>query len=188
MRLSEFTILELLRLHRVTIDDLDLIKILFKQIDTCEGGNIDKLMLAKAKLMRGYGSISESSHHNVVDFSKFSPNLQTPPYSPMVQLEPDFLQIMNQRDMENQLSPTSEQQISPSWKEWNEGSFPSPVGLRRMTYDQYHETIVRPIIDYQEYQITSSRGNSEFSMTFASPIRDFLLTMTNESPRDSNDD
>jgi Ca2+-binding EF-hand superfamily protein len=57
--LGEFTILELLRLQRVTTDDLDRIREIFNQIDVGETGNIDKPMLVKSNLYRGYGSFDE---------------------------------------------------------------------------------------------------------------------------------
>jgi len=57
--LGEFTILELLRLQRITLDDLNNIKMLFSQIDTGSTGNIDKPMLARQRMLRGYGSFDE---------------------------------------------------------------------------------------------------------------------------------
>lgn len=194
MSLSEFTILELLRLQRVTIDDLDMIKMFFKQIDTSEGGNIDKTMLAKAKLFQGYGSISESSYvHLNIESSLLSPVrslvLQTPPNSPLLQFQlGDFKELESSsecgRDLEGQFSPccglSSTIFKTDLCQSLSNSPFPSPMGLRKMTFDQYHDSVVRPIIDFQDHQINASRGNSEIS--FTSPIRDFLFSLTNGSP------
>lgn len=51
LSLGEFTMLELLRLRRVTIQDLDQINQLFRYIDRKNSGQIDKPMLAKYHLM-----------------------------------------------------------------------------------------------------------------------------------------
>jgi hypothetical protein len=60
--LGEFTMLELLRLGRVTMEDLNDIKDLFNSIDEGQTGNIDKEALAKKRLMSGYryGSFDET--------------------------------------------------------------------------------------------------------------------------------
>jgi hypothetical protein len=57
--LGEFTILELLRLQRVTVEDLDRIREIFNQVDVGSTGNLTKPMLAKSNLYRGYGSFDE---------------------------------------------------------------------------------------------------------------------------------
>lgn len=57
--LGEFTILELLRLQRVTVEDLDRIREIFNQVDVGSTGNLTKPMLAKSNLFRGYGSFDE---------------------------------------------------------------------------------------------------------------------------------
>jgi hypothetical protein len=59
INLGEFTILELLRLQRVTVDDLDRIREIFNQVDVGSTGNLTKPMLAKSNLFRGYGSFDE---------------------------------------------------------------------------------------------------------------------------------
>jgi hypothetical protein len=51
LSLGEFTMLELLRLRRVTVQDLDQINELFRYIDRQNSGQIDKPMLAKYHLM-----------------------------------------------------------------------------------------------------------------------------------------
>ncbi|CAE7523605.1 unnamed protein product [Symbiodinium microadriaticum] len=57
--LGEFTVLELLRLRRITTEDLEMIKAVFDQIDDAKTGNLDKPMLARKKMLRGYGSFDE---------------------------------------------------------------------------------------------------------------------------------
>jgi hypothetical protein len=59
INLGEFTILELLRLQRVTVEDLDRIREIFNQVDVGSTGNLTKPMLAKSNLFRGYGSFDE---------------------------------------------------------------------------------------------------------------------------------
>lgn len=80
LSLGEFTILELLRLGRITTSDLDQIKELYQLIDVDNTGQVDKTMLVKSNLMRKYnsfqdaavrdrlygsniGSVDEPSHH-----------------------------------------------------------------------------------------------------------------------------
>jgi hypothetical protein len=175
MSLSEFTILELLRLQRVSIDDLEMIKILFQQIDHFSCGNIDKSMLAKAKLIHGYGSFSKSdsgtpnSTNNLMMFGNELPHLEI---------------ALSDIDLEQNLSPSSEDnllkgkanQSSSPFSDFNHSAMNSQVvspGLRRMTYDQYAESIMKPVISFQDYQVKKSGENIE---TFSSPIREFLLS------------
>jgi len=54
LNLGEFTILELLRLQRVSMEDLEQIKELFCIIDETSTGAVDKPMLARRNLMHGY--------------------------------------------------------------------------------------------------------------------------------------
>lgn len=54
LNLGEFTILELLRLQRVSMEDLEQIKELFCVIDETATGAVDKPMLARRNLMSGY--------------------------------------------------------------------------------------------------------------------------------------
>jgi hypothetical protein len=58
LSLGEFTVLELLRLQRVSMEDLEHIKNLFCAIDEAETGMVDKPMLAKRNLLHHYGSVS----------------------------------------------------------------------------------------------------------------------------------
>jgi hypothetical protein len=65
MSLGEFTILELLRLQRITMADLEQIKTLYVSIDENETGKVNKPMLVTRNWMRPYGSFDEtmlSSH------------------------------------------------------------------------------------------------------------------------------
>jgi hypothetical protein len=63
LSLGEFTVLELLRLQRVSIEDLEQIKELFRVIDETDTGTVDKPMLARRNLIHGYegGSVSGAS-------------------------------------------------------------------------------------------------------------------------------
>jgi hypothetical protein len=60
LSLGEFTVLELLRLQRVSMEDLDQIKNLFCAIDEAETGIVDKPMLARRNLIRSPGSFGMS--------------------------------------------------------------------------------------------------------------------------------
>ena len=53
LSLGEFTVLELLRLQRVSMEDLEQIKNLFCAIDEADSGMVDKPMLAKRNLIHG---------------------------------------------------------------------------------------------------------------------------------------
>lgn len=66
MSLGEFTILELLRLQRITLADLEQIKSLFLSIDENSTGQLNKPMLVTRNWMRPYGSFDETllSSHN----------------------------------------------------------------------------------------------------------------------------
>ena len=57
--LGEFTVLELLRLRRITTEDLEMIRAVFDQIDDAKTGTLDKPMLARKQMLRGYGSFDE---------------------------------------------------------------------------------------------------------------------------------
>lgn len=57
LSLGEFTVLELLRLQRVSMEDLEQIKNLFCAIDEAETGMVDQPMLAKKNLIHPYDSI-----------------------------------------------------------------------------------------------------------------------------------
>lgn len=57
LSLGEFTVLELLRLQRVSMEDLEHIKNLFCAIDEAETGIVDKPMLARRNLIQTYGSV-----------------------------------------------------------------------------------------------------------------------------------
>lgn len=61
LSLGEFTILELLRLGRVSTTDLDLIKEIYDQIDVNNTGQVDRKMLVKGKFMQTYGSFDENA-------------------------------------------------------------------------------------------------------------------------------
>lgn len=56
LSLGEFTVLELLRLQRVSMEDLEHIKNLFCAIDEAATGMVDKPMLEKRNLIHPYGS------------------------------------------------------------------------------------------------------------------------------------
>jgi hypothetical protein len=59
LSLGEFTILELLRLQRVTRDDLEQIKMLYDAIDENSSGAVDEQMLLKRNFMEEYGNFVE---------------------------------------------------------------------------------------------------------------------------------
>ena len=59
LSLAEFTILELLRLQRVKMEDLEDIRELFAAIDEETTGNVTKPMLAQRNLLRKYGSFDD---------------------------------------------------------------------------------------------------------------------------------
>lgn len=59
LSLAEFTILELLRLQRVNMEDLEDIRELFAAIDEETTGNVTKPMLAQRNLLRRYGSLDD---------------------------------------------------------------------------------------------------------------------------------
>jgi Ca2+-binding EF-hand superfamily protein len=69
LSLAEFTILELLRLQRVSIDDLEDIRELFAAIDDQTTGNLTKPMLSQVNLLKKYGSF----HSNQSDPPVHSP-------------------------------------------------------------------------------------------------------------------
>jgi hypothetical protein len=58
LSLGEFTVLELLRLQRVSMEDLEHIKNLFCAIDEAATGMVDQPMLAKRNLIQHYGAVS----------------------------------------------------------------------------------------------------------------------------------
>ena len=77
MSLGEFTILELLRLQRITLADLEQIKSLFLSIDENSTGQLDKPMLVTRNWMRPYGSFDEtllSSHKENTLFATMNNN------------------------------------------------------------------------------------------------------------------
>jgi hypothetical protein len=192
MSLSEFTVLELLRLQRVTVADLEMIKNLFEQIDINQCGNIDKAMLAKVKLIHGYGSFSSEGHvakhfPGIVGPQLPLGNLHSPPQfdscSPLIHFDNEF-------ELENDIEQPrfKEATLSPLWiLSPHRSPFQSPMGLRKMSYSQYNETILKPLFEYQSHQMS---GNSEYpSVPFSSPIQEFLFSFTqkDQSPPEYED-
>eukprot|EP00604_Paraphysomonas_vestita_P004245 CAMPEP_0174824870 /NCGR_PEP_ID=MMETSP1107-20130205/38925_1 /TAXON_ID=36770 /ORGANISM="Paraphysomonas vestita, Strain GFlagA" /LENGTH=298 /DNA_ID=CAMNT_0016054487 /DNA_START=128 /DNA_END=1021 /DNA_ORIENTATION=- len=90
--LGEFTILELLRLQRVTVEDLDRIREIFNQVDVGSTGNLTKPMLAKSNLYRGYGSFDE------VDLLKKEPEIEP-------EQREELFHYLTENDRANSLPP-----------------------------------------------------------------------------------
>lgn len=135
--LGEFTILELLRLERVTLDDLRLIKELFQKIDYNYSGIIDKPMLRKSKLMeRGYGSFDDANLLERRDTIKSA--------LPRVKSLPDMDELENTHVEDEALTSRlgASNHDDEDYYSCDESYFNRGTSIRRMSLGEYNDVVV----------------------------------------------
>ena len=173
LSLAEFTILELLRLQRVKMEDLEDIRELFAAIDEETTGNVTKPMLAQRNLLRKYGSFDDidfyaSRRANEVPSPTRSvqsslgasthpeePEFSHPPIAPFLRhmhTEPTYMSTA--RSPGGSLHTSDYNTIDTESKE--ESSREMPDMMRRISFSEYNEIVLPMAIDWALPGLTES--------------------------------
>jgi hypothetical protein len=175
LSLAEFTILELLRLQRVNMEDLEDIRELFGAIDEETTGNVTKPMLAQRNLLRRYGSLDDLllQQHKRKDASsptrsimsdiipssihagdeEFFPAPPTPyqnfphtPYLPHNHSEPAILPSrQSYHKLPNSGSHTNLTRFGDDTSETDSAEFPGMI--KRISFAEYNEIVLPLAVD-----------------------------------------
>jgi hypothetical protein len=151
LSLEEFTILELLRLQRVSMDDLKQIKDLFNAIDDQDTGVIDTPMLAKHSLLGvGYGSTGTDHAYALNTFingaTEKTSLLETPTgrgrSNSRTTTEPEERPHHRRDNSRGTSRGTSYSRLSHGGDESSSGASDIPYSIRRMTFAEYNDNVL----------------------------------------------
>jgi hypothetical protein len=164
--LSEFTILELLRLRRVTIGDLEMIRFLFEEIDIGRTGNIDQTMLGNFQLLQNYGAIPSLT----LSPSFLSPSQQKEVRDEVPREEKIPLECMQEGDQIWRYIPSSPPRPSP------QSTSPLSSQLQWITPLKSYNDRIRELMLFHSTERGRQRERLTHRKGFSSPYGELLAT------------